>query len=141
MGEKYERQIRKEKPDYLRMPVSVEIDGKKEQIWVKYQIREKEFEGKCIECGKTEAANIQAASHIEVESSNSAIGVLATEKIKELVQKVEEEMFVCKDHYTQEFKDNRPKLYVEVLKRVQGELGIVAPDDQEARIKNEIHMD
>lgn len=114
-----------ETPKWKRIPITVEIEGKKENIWVNYIVEMKPEKGTCIECGKEEQTMpCESVKEVKVEASDERIVQEATEKVKELVRKHEEKMFVCKDCLNDDFIKRRPELYIKALEEAQDELNI-----------------
>lgn len=114
-----------ETPKWKRAPVTIEIDGKKENVWVNYIVEMKPIKGTCIECKKEEQIMpCESVKEVRVEADDEMAVQEATEKIKELVRKHEEKMFVCKDCLNDDFLKRRTELYIKALEETQEELGI-----------------
>lgn len=114
-----------EVPKWKKIPVTVEVEGRKENVWVNYLIEEKPMEGICIECGKeNQTMSCESVKEVRVETNNKEAIDQATEKIKELVKKHEEKMFICKDCFNDDFLEKRKGLYIKALEEAQEELGI-----------------
>jgi len=125
----------KETPTWKRIPITVEIGGKKENVWVNYIVEMKPAEGTCIECGKeNQTMPCESVNEVKVESEDADVINQATEKIKELVRKHEEKMFVCKDCLNEEFLKKRTELYIKALEEAQDELGIEVDKEQQRKI-------
>ncbi len=127
----------KEEAKWKRMLVTVEIEGKKKNVWVNYIVEAKESEGYCKFCNRENKKGlIENIKEIKVESDNLPEINQATEKIKKLVSMVESRMFICGDCFGQDFIEKRKGIYLEVLKEVQKELGIEIDEKQDEEIKN-----
>lgn len=112
-------------PKWKRAPISIEIGGQKENVWVNYRVEMRPTKGTCVECKKEEQVMLcESVKEIRVEASDERVVQEAGEKIKELVRKHEEKMFVCKDCLNDDFLKRRTELYIKALEEVQEELGI-----------------
>lgn len=115
----------KERPQYNRMPITVEINGQPENVWTKYQLGNEVIIADCTKCGKEQQElAIQRPENIEVETSDPEIKKMVLEKLQKLVRTVEERMSVCKGCYDDDFLAKRAELYVVTLEQVQREMGI-----------------
>lgn len=129
-----------EKPKWKRLPVTVDVNGIKENVWVNYIVELKDIEGICVECGaENQVMPCESVKEIKVESEDVDIVQQATEKITELVRRHEQKMFVCKNCLNDDFVAKRKELYVRTLEEVQGELGIEV--DEDAQRKNILNSD
>lgn len=125
-----ENKIEIEKPKWKRMPITIENNGKKENIWVSYIVEMRPIVGTCIECGlENQEMLCESVREVKVESDDAEIIKQATEKITELVKRTEQKMFACKDCFNDDFIAKRKELYVKVLEEVQEELGIEVDKD------------
>jgi hypothetical protein len=125
----------KERP-YNRMPITIEIDGRLENVWTRYQLGRETIIGDCPECGKKyQEIEIQKPENIEAETSDPEIRGVVLEKLQYLVRTVEERMSVCRDCFDDDFLAKRAKLYIATLEQLQKEMGIkVDPKEQREKI-------
>ncbi len=133
--EKFFSENKVETPQWRRIPVTVEIDGKKENIWVNYIVEMIPKIGKCVECGSENQEMLcESVKEVKVESDNKEAARKAKDMIIELVKRCEQKMFVCKNCLTDNFLKRRAQLYAEALEETQEELGIEI-DEKEQRNK------
>ena len=125
----------KERP-YNRMPITVEIDGRTDNVWTRYQLGREVIIADCTKCGKKDQElEIQKPENIEIETSDPEIRKVVLEKLQYLVRTVEERMSVCGDCFDDDFLAKRAELYVTTLEQVQKEMGInVDPEEQREKI-------
>lgn len=108
-----------------RMPITIEINGRPENIWTRYQLGREVIIADCTKCGKkNQKLEIQKPENIEVETSDPEIRKAVLEKLQYLVRTVEERMSVCGDCFDDDFLKKRAELYVTTLEQVQKEMGI-----------------
>jgi len=132
----FETNANKEIPKWKRIPITVEVEGVRKNVWVNYIVEMNSTEGVCIECKKeNQSMPCESAKEVRVESDDADVIVQATEKIKELVKRHEQKMFACKDCLNDDFMEKRTNLYIEALEESQDELGIdVDKEEQRKRI-------
>ena len=125
----------KERP-YNRMPITVEIDGRTENVWTRYQLGRETIIADCTKCGKKDQEiEIQKPENIEVETNDPEIKKAVLEKLLHLVRTVEERMLVCGDCFDDDFLKKRTELYITTLEQVQKEMGSkVDPEEQREKI-------
>lgn len=123
----------KDVPLWKRIPITVEIDGKKENVWVNYIAQEENYEGVCVECGKSEPMVRESVKEIKVESSNEDIIKQAKQRVIELVQKHEVKMAYCKMCLPKDFEETKTLRYVKALEEAQNELGIEVDKEQQRK--------
>jgi hypothetical protein len=125
----------KERP-YNRMPITVEIDGRTDNVWTRYQLGREVIIADCTKCGKKDQElEIQKPENIEVETSDPEIRKVVLEKLQYLVRTVEERMSVCGGCFDDDFLKKRAEIYITTLEQVQREMGIkVDPKEQREKI-------
>lgn len=127
----------KERPKN-RMPITIEIDGRLENIWTNYQFGREIIIADCTKCGKKDQEiEIQKPENITIKTSDPEIRKVVLEKLKKLVRTVEERMSVCVDCLDDDFLKKRAELYVATLEQVQKEMDIkVDSEEQRRKIMN-----
>ena len=114
-----------EVPKWKRIPITVEIGGNKENVWVNYIVEMIPTKGTCIECKKEEQLMpCESVRVVNVEARDEEVVKKATEIVKELVRRHEEKMFVCRKCLNEDFLKRRTELYIKALEEAQEELGI-----------------
>lgn len=124
----------RETPAWKRIPITIELGGKKENVWVNYIVQEENYDGVCVECGKTEPMSRESVKEVRVESDNQEIIRQATEKIIELVKRHETKMAYCKDCLPKDFDETKDVRYIKALEEAQDELGIEVDKEQQRKI-------
>ena len=109
----------KEIPAWKRIPITVEIDGNRENVWVNYIVQNENYEGVCVECGKTEPMSRESVKEGKVESDNQEIIQQATQKITELVKRHEAKMAYCKTCLPKDFEKTKTIRYLKALEESQ----------------------
>ena len=112
-----------ESPKINRMPITVIVNNQPQNFWTSYELEKGNIDANCIKCGEFKQTEIQVPKNIEVDSDDKNIQNEVISKLKDLVQRVEIGMAVCEGCFDQDFIDNRPTLYIDVLERVQKEMG------------------
>ncbi|MEI6650028.1 MAG: hypothetical protein WCL23_01185 [Candidatus Moraniibacteriota bacterium] len=109
-----------------KLPFIIRISGNNVEINVEYKIEPERIVGICGECGEENKILFREKVSGEpvVISENQEAIVVAQEKIRELVEGVENNMLCCEDCFTEEFRANRPKRYLEAMRTVSQELEI-----------------
>jgi hypothetical protein len=124
----------REEAKWKRMPITIEINGIKKNIWVSYIVEAVELEGFCKYCKReNQKGKIERVKGIKVETDNSLEIEQATEKINRLIEIVENKMFICNDCFGKDFIDQRKALYIRTLQEAQKELGIEVDKENQAR--------
>jgi Fe-S cluster biogenesis protein NfuA len=125
---------KKEEAFSKRMPITLEVGGKKQNVWVSYNIELKEYSGNCTGCGKEAKSKIESIKNIKVESDDPEAVRQAEEKLRTIIDAVEREMFVCGDCFDDDFIKNRADLYIEKLEMMQDKLGIEVDKEQQRKM-------
>jgi len=112
-------------PNWTRMPITIEVNGNKDNVWTEYQLGREIIAAKCNRCQKQDQElEIQNPITINVEPHNPEIEKAVKTMLEYLVKEVEKRMSVCDNCFDDDFLKNRPTLYVDTLEKVQRELGI-----------------
>ncbi|MEI8104066.1 MAG: hypothetical protein WCG84_04160 [Candidatus Moraniibacteriota bacterium] len=120
-----EKELRQEDlPKRLRF--SVNNLGRIEEVGVEYKIKPERIIGTCGECLEENKVLFRekVSGEPKVQSSNEELTLIAQEKIRSLVEGVENEMLCCENCFTEEFMKKRPGMYLQAMGSVSKKLGI-----------------
>lgn len=109
-----------------KMPLFLNVRGTEKEIWVTYVIEPEKSMETCSVCQKKNQDNFREKIKGDpvVDSDDPTIIAEAQEKIKKLVDKVEEKMFICKDCFNDDFINKKPLKYIQAMNEASKELGI-----------------
>jgi hypothetical protein len=109
-----------------KMPIFINIEGVEKEILVTYEIEIAKTIGTCLVCKKEnqEAYREKVKGDPKVDSDDPTVVAEVQEKIKKLVDRVEEKMFICMDCFDDDFINQRPMKYIQAMKEASEELGI-----------------
>ncbi len=110
-----------------KLPLRIDIDGQEVEVLVEYGIEAEKIVGTCGECKKenSDLFREKVSGEVKVVADDARAVQIAQEKVRALVEGVENEMLCCEDCFTNKFIQKRPEKYVEAMKTVSERLGIV----------------
>lgn len=109
-----------------KLPFTLHFSGRDVEVRAEYKIEMERVVGTCGECGKENVKIFRekVISDPVIESSDPEVVEVAREKIRELVEGVEDRMSCCDGCFSEEFKRKRPEMYIRAMEEVSKRLGI-----------------
>lgn len=109
-----------------KLPLRVEVNGQEIEVVVEYGIAAEKIVGICGECKKENSTLFRekVSGEVQAGSDDASVVQIAQEKVRALVDGVENEMLCCEGCFTNEFIQKRPEKYIKAMQTVSEGLGI-----------------